>query len=355
MGKAPFEADALDLVRRARALLRSRARTPAYFERGDRFAAVFLGGPLGTPSEYTRAAGTDLPAVLDTVYEDFLLRPLAEAAQLREMTERLQGAVEMAPEALPPLRARLDAEGCPLVDVASALLSAVTWLGYDTLARRASAEVAAGWLDLWKGAVAAHNQQQELHTGLCVLRAVSSADRPSVAAALGITEAALRPGHGTFLEGAERYLGMFSESGAAAMALVGALPFAGKPAPLDLAALIAFLRATPDLLARMSGLLRFAQDVELDPSEPISTGVFALAVERDLPVLDIDARDLPSTDIGARLRTAWEQHSAASLRRLATLAAGSDTADAIRPVLSEIIEVTAHIARRIAGEPAATP
>lgn len=351
MENGPSEPAALDLLRLARGHLRSRTRTPAYFERGDRFAVLFLGKPLGVPVEYSKSLATDLAVVLDTLYEDFLQRAPGRAPLLREATRHLQGFVSasVAISALPHLRARLDATSCPLLDVASALLAALTAVGYESLTRRTSAEVADDWLELWKAAVAAHNHQQELHSGLCLLQASSPADRQDLSRALDIPEPSLRPGGGTFWAGARRYLEMFSESGAAAMVLVGALPFAQKPTPDGLRAMVAFLRATPELLAWIGGVLRLAQDVKFDPSEPVSTGVFALAAERNASIVDVDASRLAATDIEEKLKAVWDRYDEESRGRMDTLMAGLNGEDPIRPVISEIVEVTRMIARSLVG------
>src|SRR5438876_1050066 len=145
----------------ARTHVRTRTRTPRYLEHGDRFAAAFLGAPLGVPAEYCRSVGTDLAAILDTCYEQLV--PQGE-------------------------------------------------------------------------------------------RAASTLKGTSLA--------------------------LFSDTGAAAMTLVGGLPFAERFSGEDQAALVRFMKATPELLDLVNGLLRLAQDVTFDDSEPVSALAAATASER---------------------------------------------------------------------------
>lgn len=345
--------DARDVLQLAHEHVRSRTRTRKYFEHADRFAAAFLGKPLGVSPHYYTTAGTDVPAVLDTCYEHFLPEGEAAAPILKHITARLHEMLDVpsARRALPALRASLEQPACPLLDVASGLLAAIATLGHATITQKASTEIADRWLSLWRTLVWKHNHQQELHGGLCLLPPLSAAARARVLSTLAISPADLHPKATTFAGGVSEYLATFSDTAAAAMALVGALPFAESPSGSELSALLAFLTDTPELLALMNEALRLSQDVRFDPSEPLSTGVFALAAEQGSSVADLDATQLPAADLETKLQREWTISGQVRRARMENLLATLPHGEALQGSLSDVVATTWLIADALTSAP----
>lgn len=346
MSKEDLEARALDVLALSREHIRSRTRSPDYFERGDRFSAGFLGRTLGVAPGYHRAVGTDAAVAIDSWYEHLVAGGQRAATILRQTTLRLQDMTDArhAASALPALEARLGTPSCSLLDAACGNLAAVTTLGHASLSRRASADAANEWLALWRDAVWNHNHQQELHCGLCTLPPLSATARLQVMETLGILPADLHPKGTTFSAGVLEYLAAFSESGAAAMALFGALPFAERLSGQDLAALIAFLKATPALPALICRILRLAQDVSFDPSEPVSTGVVGTAAARGVSIPDLVAAQLPKVEIDANLRREWDAYSPACRQQIEAILARLPEHGTLRGVLAEVTGAACSIA-----------
>jgi hypothetical protein len=341
--------DALDVLQLAREHIRSRTRSRTYLEHADRFAAAYLGKTLGVAPEYYKAVGTEATIVIDAWYEHLVAEGETAAPMLKQTTRRLQEMLDPAAavRTLPALRARLEVPSCTLLEVACGNLAAITSLGHASLSARISNEVAEVWLALWQSSAWNHNHQQELHCGLSMLPPLSADARIAVMATLEISPADLRPGGTTFSSGAREYLAIFSESGAAAMALVGALPFAERVSSEDLSALIAFLTATPELPALLCRILRLAQDVSFDPSEPVSTGVVALAAERGVSIVDLHAAQLPKAALDAQLREEWSVYSHECRRQMDAILAALPADGALRRVLAEIVATTCLVAEAL--------
>lgn len=344
---------ALALISIARGHIRSRTRTPKYLEHGDRFAAILLGKPLGIAPDYYRAVGTEIAVILDTCYEELIPAGEHAAALLSQLTHQLESTLdpELAARDLPLLRARLDVPECPLPDVACAIVSAITILGHTRLVERTSAEVAGVWLSLWQSSAGSHNRRQEVHSGLCALGSISAEARARVLTELKISATDLQPVSTTFSAGVREYLAKFSESSAAAMTIVGALPFAEKLSNDDLASLIGFLDTTPAALKLLDGVMRFAQDVRFDNTEPMSTGVAALAAERCVSVPDFDVQSIDTAALESRLRQEWVSYARESRDRLDRLFAALPPAQPVRQILEEIAGATFTVADVLAGTP----
>lgn len=353
MAKALSTAEARDLLTLARKHVRLRARTETYWEHADRFAAAFLGRPLGVEPHYCNAVATDAAVAIDSWYECLVLDGEKAVPDLKKSTRRLQEMVDppAAACALPALRTELERSSCSLLEVACAILAAITTLGGESLSRRVPSEVADGWLAFWQESAWKHNYQQEMHSGLSLLPPLSASSRARVTAELELPSANLRPHGTTFATGVREYLMTFGESAAAGMALIGALPFAEKLSNQDLAELIEFLRSTPELPALVSRMLRFAQDVNFDDSEPVSTGVVALAAERELSVVDIDARQLPKAHLDERLQKEWSTYRDELRERMEVILAPLEQRASLHRVVAEIVGTTCSIADALTSAP----
>jgi hypothetical protein len=345
VGDSSSENKAFEVLRLARTHVRSRTRTSKYMEHADRFSEQFLGRPLGVDPDYCRALGTDA-TVIDFYYEHLVSEGESAMPLLRQTTSQLQEMVDtsLACRSLPALQKQLSAPSCSLLDVARGILASITTLGYASLSRRVSPGMADHWATFWQEYVWKQNRQQELHCGLCLVTQSSENARPHVLARLNITPAELRPRSTTFADGVREYLASFSETGALAVALIGSLAFAQRLPGEGLAELIGFLKATPELLAQMTGLLRLAQDVHFDPAEPVSTGVAALAAERGVSLVDLDARQLPIAELEARLQREWGVYSRECYESMATILASLPGHGRIQETLTDLVKTICYIA-----------
>jgi hypothetical protein len=349
--KAASTEAARDLLLAARGHVRSRTRSARYLEHGDRFAGLFLGRPLGLSSDDCMSVGTDVSVVVDTCYEDLAARG-EEAIPLLQQTTRRLGEVldaSLAAASLPALRAELDAPSCPLLQVACAVLGGITLLGCASLSRGALPGAAQGWLSLWQAAARGHNLQQQTHSGLCLLGPLSDAARSRVVAELRIAPAHVRPRGASFSEGVREYLAAFSESAAAAMALVGALPLSPGLSAHDFAEIVGLLGATPELLGLVSGVLRLAQDLTFDSTEPVSTAVVGLAAERRVSVADIDVQSIVAGEVEAKLREEWTAFSREARDRLDRILDRLQRGTAARSTLTAIVDTTFLVAEGLAS------
>jgi hypothetical protein len=296
------EDTALELLRAARRLIRGRTRSPGYWAAGDRFSALWLGGPLRSSSEFHVAAGPDLAGGLDSLYEEAMLAADALEA-LPELTRRLQEMLE--PEAAARELKRYEA-GLPEVDLLGAArvsLAMLTTQGYAVLHARGAPRLASRWLAAWAEAVGAHDVQQQRVCELGVLARLPPEARE-----------ALVPRATSFSEGVAEYLERYGDTSAAPMAVLGTLAFSTLPTE-EVEALLELCLGEAGLLRGMSNLFRLAQDVSFDPTEPMNAGVFASAAEQRRSVLEIisDGK-FSKSELDARLREAWRLHSTRTRR-----------------------------------------
>ncbi|HLM42281.1 MAG TPA: hypothetical protein VK458_00380 [Myxococcaceae bacterium] len=302
------EATAIALLHAARRLIRGRTRAPAYWAAADRLSTLWLGVPLRSTSEFLLAAGPDLAASLDSLYEKAMLAEDALEA-LPGLTRRLQELLE--PEAASRVLKRYEA-GLPEVDLLEAtrvLLATLTTQGYAALHTRGSPRLASRWLAAWAEAVGAHDLQQQRVCGLGLLARLPPEDQRPALARLGLTSEALIPRGTSFSEGVTEYLEHYGDTGAASMAVLGTLAFSTLPAE-EVEALLELCVGEAGLLRHLSGLFRLAQDVSFDPTEPLNAGVFASAAEQRRSVLEIisDGK-FSKPELDARLREAWTLQS----------------------------------------------
>ena len=307
------ENTAFELLRAARRLIRGRTRSPGYWAAGDRFSALWLGGPLRSSSEFHVAAGPDLAGGLDSLYEEAMLAADALEA-LPELTRRLQEMLE--PEAAARALKRYEA-GLPemdLLEAARVSLATLTTQGYAVLHARGAPGLASRWLAAWAEAVGAHDVQQQRVCGLGVLARLPPEARPPALARLELMPEALVPRATSFSEGVAEYLARYGDTSAAPMAVLGTLAFSTLPTE-EVEALLELCLGEAGLLRGMSNLFRLAQDVSFDPTESMNAGVFASAAEQRRSVLEIisDGK-FSKSELDVRLREAWTLHSTRTRR-----------------------------------------
>ncbi len=345
-----FTTEALDVLKSARRHARSRTRSPRDLAYADRYADALLGRTMGVSHELYQAVGTDFTVVLDACYEQLIPEGEGAVATLKQTTAALRGLVELpnALRALPALRQELASPDCPLVDVTRGFLAAITALGHASLVERASTAVAEGWLALWQDRVSSHVQQQETHTGICLLPPLPEAARGRVLAALEIPPATLRARGTTFAAGVREYLERFAEMGAVSMTIAGATAFASRFSGETLAGWVAFLNATPEFLDQISSVMRFAQDVRFDASEPLNTGVFGLAAEQRMSIADLDSRELPVAEIEEKLRSAWRVEAREARARLEAVVAATARGGSLQEALEGLVRAVCALANTLA-------
>jgi hypothetical protein len=314
------EDTAFELLRAARRLIRGRTRAPGYWTAADRLSALWLGGPLRSTSEFHVAAGPDLAASLDSLYEEAMLAADALEA-LPELTRRLQELVE--PEAASRELRRYEA-GLPEVDLLEAarvIIATLTTQGYAALHGRGSPRLASRWWAAWAEALGAHDLQQQRVCGLGLLARLPPEDRQRSLARLDLTPEALVPGSTSFSEGVTEYLERYGDTSAAPMAVLGTLAFSTLPTE-EVEALLELCVGEAGLLRDLSRLFRLAQDVSFDPTEPMNAGVFASAAEQRRSVLEIisDGK-FSKPELDARLREEWTRHSTRTRRAFEALLA----------------------------------
>ncbi|ATB41859.1 hypothetical protein CYFUS_007335 [Cystobacter fuscus] len=339
---------ALKLLERARHHVRTRSRNEAYYQAGDRFSELFLGRTFQVEPDYYRAVGTDYSAI-DWLYEELAQGAALTRQTLDAVTEQLQEMTrpEPARAALGPLQAALHSPSCALLDVCRALLGAITVLGQDTLgARGVPAALVQDWLELWSDRLWRQNSQQARLALLIQVMRAAPEDRPGRLAALGDEQDALSAQGTDFEQGVHEYLERYAETGASSVALAGGLPFARALTPRDLEKLLGVLREDSDFLGGVARLLRFAQDVRFDPSEPLNSGVMGYAAEHRQRLTDIDATRLPREELDTRLRQVWTDNSARIRRELDAVVASLGD-EPLRPLLQGFVQSVWAVASRL--------
>ncbi|MET0406642.1 MAG: hypothetical protein ABW123_29760 [Cystobacter sp.] len=340
---------ALALLGLARRRVRAHSRSAEYYQSADRFSEAFLGRTFQVEPDYYLAVGTDYSAI-DWLYEELGQDATLSRATLESVTHGLQDMTRPGPAhaALGPLEAALQDASCSLLDVCRALLGAITVLGQDTLrARGLPDRLLQDWLSLWSERVWKQNSQQARLTLLIQVMQARPEDRPGRMAALGQgREAWDAPGR-HFEQGVRGYLEQYAETGASSVALVGGLPFARALSPEAFEQMLGLLRGGQDFLGEVARLLRFAQDVRFDPSEPLNSGVMGHAAEHQLSLLDVQAARLPREELDARLRRQWAEDSTKA--RSALDAAVASLGDApLRPLLQGFVKSVQAVATRLA-------
>jgi hypothetical protein len=345
-------ADTLHLLHLARAHIRSRTRSPSYFKHASRFSAAFLGEPLGVEPEYYDASGTDL-TIIDFCYEQLLSKGEAAASALKKTTLQLQemATPSSATLAMPALRVKLEDSSCSLLDVACGSLAAITLLGQDSLLRKVSLAAADRWLALWQDLLSQQDHQQELHCGMCLLTRLAPEARSRVIETLNVPLEVLRPKKASFGAGVDEYLERFSETGAVGVLIIGGLPFAERLTSVELEELIDCFLDKPEFLHLVTKLIRFAQDVSFDPQEPINSGVFALAMETGVSVVDVDAHQVNKVDIDEKLRRQWDLYSQECRRRLDVILAAVRHREALHRALAGIVDGAFLVAQLVESAP----
>ena len=324
--------------------IREMTRSPRYWAVGDRLAMEWFGTPLSVPPEVCRAAAVNLPVALDTLYEDAAAQAGASFAELHHLTLQLQAcadpergrATESAGETAPPA----------LIGVTERLIAVLAAKGWTTVADKTKPERGELWLDLWRKCLHAHDAQQERTSAITLVARMGEAAIAAEMAQVELDRADLHP-EGTFADGVREYLARSAETGASALALVGCLPFAGTLSPEVLADLLALLRES-DLLASVSRLLRFAQDVRFNPAEAINSGIAGLAAERRLSVCDAEVWRASAAEIGEKLRHEWSRFYPAVRQELEAQVARAQR----RPchdVLHGLVQRSAQVALSLAG------
>jgi|GEM_PF-2606693 len=338
---------ALELLRSARPHVRARSRSSDYFQAADRFSEMFLGRAFQLEPDYFKAVGTDYSAI-DCLYEE--LSPDAERPEEspEAVTESLQEMTRLGPAyaALDPLEAALEASTCSPLDVCRALIGAITVLGHESLERRGLSDSREDWSRLWQDRVWRQNSQQaRLHRLIQVMRAPPE-EKAARRQALGAAQDELRV-HGTgFARGVHEYLERYGETGAASVALVGGLPFSQALSPRGLSEVLRLLQGEADFLGRMARLMRFAQDVRFDPSEPLNSGVMGYAAEYRQSLAGLDAARLPKAELDARLRKEWDNTLADTRQRFDALVAATQEETA-RSTLQGFVTGVYAIAARL--------
>nr|QKW93662.1 hypothetical protein [Vitiosangium cumulatum] len=342
--------DALAILLRARELVRSRWRSADYYKAGDRFSDMFLGRTFQLEPDYYKAVGTDYSAI-DCLYEELGSGGVKAIAELGDVTRRLQDMTDptSASRALKELQTALQNPSCPLLDVCRALLAAITVLGHERMLARGSSALARDWLKLWQDYLWQQNSQQARLNRLClVVSATSKEDRAQMLAALGTERDHLSVASTSFAAGMCEYLDKYSETGASAVALIGGLPFAQALSTEGLEEMLRLLSGDSGFLGRMASLLRLAQDIRFDPTEPINTGVMGYAAEHHLSLLDVDARQLPRAEIDEKLKREWETWFAACRQHFDALMVPLKN-ETLKPALQAFVVNLCSIASRLAA------
>jgi hypothetical protein len=229
-----------------------------------------------------------------------------------------------------------------------ALLGAITVLGQDALAARGIPEaLVQDWLALWSDRVWRQNSQQARLTRIIQVMRAPPEDKPGRLAALGAEQEALSVRGTRFEQGVHEYLERYAETGASSVALVGGLPFAQALTPRDLEKMLGLLREDSDLLGHVARLLRFAQDVRFDPSEPLNSGVMGHAAEHRQHLVDIDATRLPREELDTRLKREWTDSSARTREHLDAVVASLGD-EPLRPLLQGFVKSVCAVATRLA-------
>lgn len=332
---------AMDLLKRAEEVIRQRTRSARYWAGGDQFAVLFPGKALRPEARIGQAACVNLPAVLDSLYEELCARrdvdlsaPAALTADLQAMTE-LAGATAWLQ--------RVPSGEWTLVEAAKALLAVLTSQGHAALAKATSAAVATEWIALWQDCVRRHNVQQQRTNALVLLGGTEPSLQAPARLQLGLEPQDLRPSATSFSEGVREYLVRNADSGAGALALSGTLPFTTTLAGDALEGLFRAVADRAGFLDPLAQLLRMAQDVRFDPTEAFNAAVVGMAAERRVGFLEVRAGGLPAAELEPRLQEEWKRRSAesrATLDATAARANGKPWHAALQEILSGVYRVT---------------
>lgn len=335
--------------------IRSRTRGPSYFAQSERLASAFIGGPLHVAPEYHGAVAVDLAAILDTCYERVHGHGAGDLLRLRRTTEGFEDAanLDIALESLKSSQARMRSTDCDLSEVASALVAAVAIAGYDAISNRLDASAAQDWLLAWQRSLKRHNEQQELHTAWCVVARLPSDARATLRLQPRLHGLLQPPRSTTFRDGVSEYLDMFSETSAASLALVGAIPFADALAGPDLRQVAARWKESSPLLEVVARLVRLALDVRFDSDEPLSAGVYGTAAQRRVSPDSFDRRDL-SRSVEPCLREVWREEMTAALANEERACVDENATPSLRRLYRNLSSATLVVANQIAiGRPGA--
>ena len=329
------------ILESARAQVRKRTRSAGYFSSADRFSDLLLDVPFGAPALYSRALVTDLTCI-DVVYE------AAGASALKSATRRLQEATDLdaARRLLPVLGAGLSSSSCDLVEVARAILAVVTVLGTEAAAAEVSPEHAAGWSLLWRRCVRAHNAQQERIGGLGLVAQRAPGEPRAAMEAWAITGDGGRCQGRSFADGVHHYLEQYGETSGVSFAIAGCLPFAQKLSRAARIEVLRALEAPSGLLPLIARLLRFAQDLTLDPTEPISAGVAGHAAERRKRLIDVRHADIPRDQVLEQLAAEWTTYLAGCRVRMDDILQGvaeESAREALRRLTRSVLSVAGAV------------
>ncbi|MFO0588397.1 MAG: hypothetical protein U0441_12685 [Polyangiaceae bacterium] len=349
-------ADALAIAREVLAFsrreVRSRTRTERYFGYTDRFAHAFLCGPLGAPPALCSTLGSDLPALLDTCYEETM--PLGAEAIPALVAQTARFAAVLDPEAalstLLASRKDIGIRGRPLAEIATSTLAALTLLGFRAVESRDSREAAERWLSLWRARTLRHNTAQLHHTAICLIR-TGRVEMAKVASAIPPSSLEGWPRGTTFASGVDEYLDRFADTAGASMALTGALPFAEDLPGRGIARLGEWLSATPEYLFAIDSTLRLAQDVPFDAEEPLSSAVAGVAAELGLPVTTVALAFPRRATLAEDLRRHWVVHEARLREALSRVLFNATVETEQRHLLRTFVEVTFSIALALTNAP----
>jgi len=239
------------------------------------------------------------------------------------------------------------------------MLAAATILGRAAVEGDVGARWADRWLDCWADRVTRHNWQQQLHAERCTLMnsRTKLRDRDHRRATWQPMEP--MPVSRTFADGIREYVSLYGDTAAGAMALVGALPFGRSLPAFTRQSSWAFLFETPSFFEKMNALLRFAQDVRFDPSEPLSCGLFALAAERRCGLVEMDAQSLDARWLTGRMTGEWRSfmlEMRTGMRQACRAWASTsprdpETGQGLSGVLERMVESTCGVAVRLADAP----
>jgi hypothetical protein len=300
----------MELLTAARRILRSQTRTPGYWSAADRFTLLWLGTPLRSELEFTRATNSVLSAI-DWLYEESVKAGEPAAEFLVGLTRRFQ---EMASAETASLEVRRLGEqglkeGASVEDATCAVIALLTTEGTAALHQRGSAALASRWQRAWADFIWQHDLQQQRSCGLGLLPHLAPDARRRCMEILELRLGDLTPRAIAFSEGVEEFLHGYGQTSAGSVALLGSLPFSALPLE-EVEGLLELCTGPSGLLPIMDRLLRLATDVSFDPAEALNTGVFATAAEQRRGLLDVIAEGgLSKPDLDARLREEWARAS----------------------------------------------
>lgn len=331
--------------------VRSRTRVPAYFEGGDRFAERLLGGVLLVETEHLRTVAVDIPAALDSCYDEITEGSILDAELPNAITRALETALDPAANAS-ALMAHLETMGrpaCALLDVSRALLTASATMGCSSIANIADDAAMNTWHGLWSEQIRQHDRQQAFQGAVALVRAARPADRDRLLLNPGMQNANLRPRSVSFEEGVLEYVDVYRDTSATGIALLGSMAFSKRLRRGELGHLLELWRSDGRYIDLLNRLFRLALDVRFDPSEGWSAGTYAMAAERGVRVFDVDPRERSPSEVEGRLRREWRRFSDESRALAAELIAKSGLQGTVREVLVELAATAHVVADALAG------